>query len=379
MTDQITSLYHTHVALGGKMVSFAGYILPIQYETGVIKEHMAVRTAAGIFDVSHMGEILVTGEDAFNYIQELLTNDFTSLTDGRARYTLMCNEQGGTVDDLIVYQYQHNCYFIVVNASNKDKDLQWMKQHQTGRVKLTDLSDQISQIALQGPKALDILNKVMDQKYLPKKHNDVRFDAVIAGMRCAVARTGYTGEDGVELYLDHQDAATIWALLAEAGREVGKEVTKQAPQQSNQVFGLLPCGLGARDTLRLEASMPLYGHELSETITPLEAGLGAFVKMGKDFIGKRALRELGEPKRIRVGIRACERGIIRENMAIIADGEVIGQTTSGTYCPQVGYALAMGMVKTAYAQPGTQVLIDIRGRMTKAVIVAMPFYKRGER
>ena len=271
-----TPLYDMHVKYKGKIVPFAGYLLPVQYEKGVIAEHMAVREQCGLFDVSHMGEILLSGPDALKNVNMLLTNDYTVMEDGTARYSPMCNEAGGVVDDLIVYKIKDNSYFIVVNASNKDKDYQWMKDHVSGDVELKDISGQVGQLALQGPKALDVLKKVADPDAIPDKYYTFKKDCCIDGIPCIISKTGYTGEDGVEIYMAGNDAPRLWELLLEAGREEG----------------LIPCGLGARDTLRLEASMPLYGHEMDDTITPKEAGLGIFVKMDKeDFIGKKALQE----------------------------------------------------------------------------------------
>ena len=261
-----TPLYEEHVKAGGKIVPFAGYLLPVQYPAGVIKEHMAVRTKAGLFDVSHMGEILCTGPDAKANLQTLLTNDYTKIRDGQAKYSPMCNEHGGTVDDLIVYRKSEEEYLIVVNAANKEKDYQWMLDHQFGNVTFTDVSEQYAQLALQGPKALDILRKLTKEEWIPQKYYHAVFDAEVAGIPCIVSKTGYTGEDGVELYLASEYAAQMWNALLEAGKEEG----------------LIPCGLGARDTLRMEAAMPLYGHEMNEEISPLEAGLTFAVKLAKE-------------------------------------------------------------------------------------------------
>lgn len=249
-----TPLYDAHVKAGGKIVPFAGYLLPVQYGTGVITEHMAVREKAGLFDVSHMGEVLCQGKDALANLQKLLTNDFTNMVDGQARYSPMCNENGGTVDDLIVYKRGDNDYFIVVNAANKDKDYQWMLDHQFGEVTFTDASSEYGQIALQGPKAMEILKKLTAEENIPKKYYHAVFDTEVAGIPCIISKTGYTGEDGVELYLASENAEKMWDALLEAGKDEG----------------LIPCGLGARDTLRMEAAMPLYGHEMDDEISPLE-------------------------------------------------------------------------------------------------------------
>lgn len=361
MMELKTPLYEAHVKAGGKIVPFGGYLLPVQYETGVIKEHMAVRTQAGLFDVSHMGEILCEGKDALVNLEKILTNQFANMVDGQARYSPMCNEQGGTVDDLIVYKRCEEHYFIVVNAANKDKDYQWILNHQFGEVKFTDVSDQYAQLALQGPKAIEILKKLTDEGNIPKKYYHAVFDTQVAGIPCIISKTGYTGEDGVELYLDSKDAQKMWDTLLDAGKEEG----------------LIPCGLGARDTLRMEAAMPLYGHEMNDEVTPLETGLGFAVKMKKDdFIGKAALEAAGEPKRKRIGLKVTGRGIIREDQPVYVDEKMIGRTTSGTHCPYLGYPIAMALVEADYTEPGTKVTVEVRGRMVDAEIVPLPFYKR---
>jgi aminomethyltransferase len=358
-----TPLYEAHVKAGGKIVPFGGYLLPVQYGAGVIKEHMAVRTQAGLFDVSHMGEVLCEGPDALNNIQKLLTNNFDNLVDGQARYSPMCNENGGTVDDLIVYKRSDDHYFIVVNAANKDKDYKWMLDHQFGDVTFTDVSADYAQLALQGPKALEILRKLTTEENIPQKYYHAIFDAEVAGIKCIVSKTGYTGEDGVELYLASSEAEKMWDILLENGKEEG----------------LIPCGLGARDTLRMEAAMPLYGHEMDDEVTPLETGLNFAVKMKKDdFIGKAALEEKGEPKIKRVGLKVTGRGIIREHQDVYVGDVKIGHTTSGTHCPYLGYPIAMALVKSEYTAIGTKVEADVRGRRVEAEIVELPFYKRAK-
>lgn len=358
-----TPLYDAHVKAGGKIVPFAGYLLPVQYGTGVIKEHMAVRTQAGLFDVSHMGEVLCEGKDALANLQMLLTNNFDNMVDGQARYSPMCNEKGGTVDDLIVYKKADEKYLIVVNAANKDKDYEWMLTHQFGEVTFKDVSDQYAQLALQGPKALDILKKLTAEENIPEKNYYAVFDAEVAGIPCIVSRTGYTGEDGVELYLESSKAEKMWDVLLENGKEEG----------------LIPCGLGARDTLRMEAAMPLYGHEMDDETTPLETGLKFAVKMKKEeFIGKKALEEQGEPKRTRVGLKVTGRGIIREHQDVYLNGEQIGCTTSGTHCPYLGYPIAMALVESGSVELGTVVQVEVRGRQVEAEVVALPFYKRNK-
>ena len=359
-----TPLYGAHVKAGGKIVPFAGYLLPVQYGTGVITEHMAVREKAGLFDVSHMGEVLCQGKDALANLQKLLTNDFTNMVDGQARYSPMCNENGGTVDDLIVYKREDNDYFIVVNAANKDKDYQWMLDHQFGEVTFTDASSQYGQIALQGPKAMEILKKLTAEENIPKKYYHAVFDTEVAGIPCIISKTGYTGEDGVELYLASENAEKMWDALLEAGKDEG----------------LIPCGLGARDTLRMEAAMPLYGHEMDDEISPLETGLKFAVKMGKeeDFIGKKAMEERGEPKITRIGLKVTGRGIIREHQDIYIGEKKIGHTTSGTHCPFLGYPIAMALVDAGSVEIGNKVEVDVRGRKVEAEVIALPFYKRAK-
>lgn len=355
-----TPLYDCHIACGGKMVPFAGYLLPVQY-TDVIAEHLAVRHKAGLFDVSHMGEVIISGPDALANINHLYTNDFTNMQDGRVRYSPMCNEAGGVVDDLIVYRMAADRYLVVVNASNRHKDVEWMKAHLIGEVTLEDRSDAYAQLALQGPKSREILAKVMPEDEIPAKYYTFRDDTTAAGAKCLVSQTGYTGEHGYEIYCRPEDAPGIWNALLAAGREEG----------------LIPCGLGARDTLRLEAAMPLYGHEMDDTITPLETGLGFSVKMQKqEFIGKAAIAAKGEPKIKRVGLKVTGRGIVREHCRVFIGADEIGTTTSGTHCPYLGGAYAMALVKPEYAQEGTQVEAEVRGRKIAAEITALPFYKK---
>ena len=356
-----TPLYDVHVEEGGKIVPFAGYLLPVQYEQGVIKEHMAVRTAAGLFDVSHMGEITLTGPTAKDSLNHLLTNDFTEMAVNKVRYSVMCNENGGCVDDLIVYKFGEEDYLLVVNAANKDKDFQHIKNNILPGTIAEDISDTVAHVALQGPKSKEILTKLVPEENLPKGYYTAVRHVDIAGVDCLVSRTGYTGEFGYEIYMPPEAASKIWALLREAGEE----------------FGMIPCGLGARDTLRLEAAMPLYGHEMNDEITPLEAGLDFSVKMSKEeFIGKAALEAKGEPKVIRIGLEATGRGIIREHQDIYVGDEKIGITTSGTHCPFVGKAVAMAMVPREYAALDTEVEVDVRGRRVAAKVIELPFYKK---
>ena len=356
-----TPLYEAHLRCGGKMVEFGGFEMPVQYGTGVIREHMAVRTACGLFDVSHMGEVMMQGPDTVSNLNRLLTNDYTVMEDGQARYSPMCNEQGGTVDDLIVYRITGDRYFVVVNASNREKDVAWIKAHVSGRTTVEDVSDDYGQIALQGPLAERILLKLTAEENIPRKNYTALWDRSVGGVNCIVSRTGYTGSDGFELYTQAAETEKLWDLLLEAGK----------------AEGLIPCGLGARDTLRLEAGMPLYGHELSDMISPLTAGLGWFVRMNKeDFIGKAALEAAGTPAQCRVGLKAVGRGIMREHQDVYAEGRKIGLTTSGTHCPYIGYPAAMAIVDREYSAIGTAVQVDVRGRMVDAEVVKLPFYKK---
>lgn len=359
--DKKTALYDCHLKAGGKMVSFAGYVLPVQYETGVITEHMAVRQAAGLFDVSHMGEVMYEGIDALKNINHILTNDFTSMKDNDARYGIMCYETGGVIDDLIVYKYNANKYMIVVNASNREKDVKWMKEQLFGEVSFADISDELSQIAIQGPKAKDIMLKLIPEDVLPKKNYSFTPKADIAGIKAILSWTGYTGEDGYEIYIKNADAPFMWETLLKAGEE----------------FGLIPCGLGARDTLRLEAAMPLYGHEMDDSINPLEAGLNFAVKLNKDeFIGRDALIAAKDVKRKRVGLKVAGRGIVREHEMVYADGKEIGHTTSGTHCPYLKGAYAMAILDIDYTGLGTKVMVMVRGREIPAEVIPLPFYKK---
>ena len=356
-----TPLYDCHVASGGTIVPFAGYLLPVQYPTGIITEHNATRTAAGLFDVSHMGEIVFSGKDALKNLNYLLTNDFTSMVDGQVRYSVMCNDQGGCVDDLIVYRLNEEMYWVVVNASNRHKDFAWMHSHATGDVTVEDISDSIAQLALQGPAAKAILLQFVTENELPAKYYSFLNEVVIGGMKCLISQTGYTGEAGYELYLPNEDAPSLWNLLLEAGKDKG----------------LIPCGLGARDTLRLEAAMPLYGHEMDDRISPLETGLDFAVKRQKDdFIGKKALEERGAPAIKRIGLKVTGRGIAREHQDIYLGDTLIGHTTSGTHAPFLKIPIAMALVNADSAEIGSQVEIDIRGRRVEAEVVALPFYKK---
>jgi len=354
--EKKTALYDKHVSAGGKIVPFAGFLLPVQYKNGIITEHNAVRERAGLFDVSHMGEFLLEGADALENLNNLLTNEFSNLATGRVRYSLLCNEHGGTVDDLLVYKSADRKYYIVVNASNTAKAFEWMQARLCGQAILKDISGEVAQVALQGPAATAILEKVADS--LPRAYYSFLENVDVGGVSCLVSQTGYTGEDGYELYCSNADAVMLWEALMQAGEEEG----------------MIPCGLGARDTLRLEAGMPLYGHELSEETTPREAGLDFAIKLDKPaFIGKDALKKL--PARKRVGLRILGRGIAREGATVYDEGGGrIGVVTSGTMSPTLGAAIAMAYVPSGFN--GKRAGIEVRGKMLEAEVVKLPFYVR---
>lgn len=359
--DLKTSLYNCHLESNGKMVPFAGYILPVQYKSGVINEHMAVRQKAGLFDVSHMGEIIISGKDALKNINYIFTNDFTNMKPLKVRYSTMCDENGGVVDDLLVYKINDEKYFVVVNASNRHKDVEHIKKYLFGDVNFKDVSDEISQVALQGPNSEKILLKLISKENIPQGYYTFVEKTSIDGMECLISRTGYTGEDGFEIYMKNENAPKLWNLLLESGKDEG----------------LIPCGLGARDTLRLEAAMPLYGHEMDNTITPLETGLDFGVKMNKsDFVGKKGIESKLPIKRKRVGLKVIGRGIIREHQKVYVNGEEIGFTTSGTFCPFLGNAVAMAILNIDFANLDSIVQVDVRGRMIDAQIINLPFYKK---
>ncbi len=358
--EKKTPLYDVHVAAGGKMVPFAGYLMPIQYGTGIIAEHNAVRNQAGMFDVSHMAELELSGPDALANVNNLVTNDCAVLEVGQVTYTPYCNEQGGIIDDLLVYKKAEDRYLMVVNAANHEKDYAWVKAHLFGDVKLEDLSEGIGQIALQGPNSEAILAKVAPAASIPSKYYTFVDNVDVAGKKALVSQTGYTGEHGYEIYCAAEDTPAIWNALLAQGKDLG----------------LVPCGLGARDTLRLEAGMPLYGHEMDETIMPKEVGISIFVKMEKEnFIGKDAIAAT-EPRWRRIGIKITDRGIARDGDKVFLGDEEIGFVTSGTKSPTLGYAIAMGRVKPGKVQKGDQISVEVRGKKLAAEVVPVMFYKR---
>ena len=352
-----TPLFETHVSLGGKIVDFGGWALPVQYSS-ILDECKAVRERCGLFDVSHMGEVDVYGADAYAFIQKMVTNDVTTMTPGRCRYAIMCYEDGGAVDDVRIYKYADDHYMLIVNAGNTDKDFAWLSEHTFGDVKVVNNSAKWGQLALQGPQHQAVLDAAGFEGEIPMKYYTFNDKMVVAGIPCLVSRTGYTGEDGVELYCAAEDTPRLHAALMEAGK----------------VVDMLPCGLGARDTLRFEASMPLYGHELSKDINPVECDLGFAIKLNKeDFIGIEALRQTRTRKRI--GLKLVGKGIARPDAEVLCNGEVVGIVTSGGPAPAVGGNYAMALVSIDADENGKWA-VSVRGREIECEFAPMPFYKR---
>ncbi len=367
-----TPLYNWHVAHGARMVDFAGWDMPVQY-TSIVEEHQAVRTAAGLFDISHMGRLILDGSDALNLIQHVYTNDAVSMKLGQVRYGLICNEQGGALDDVLVYRFEPY-WLMVVNASNREKILPWLQLHRaTRKVRIVDETMPRAMVAVQGPRAFEMLRECdrlpLKQCYEMGKSLKYYHAAVLrfAGRgEVVISRTGYTGEDGFEIIFDDALAKRIADDLVRAAASSGVD--------------LRPCGLGARDTLRLEAAMPLYGHELTEDIDPFQAGLGWAVKMDKgDFIGREALARRRQDKslRQRVGLEVDGKRIAREGCAVLRDGREIGRVTSGTFAPTLNKAIAMAYVEPAHTATGTTCEVAVRGKTAPARVVPLPFYRRG--
>ncbi len=356
-----TALTHKHIALGAKMVPFAGYNMPVQY-AGINVEHDTVRKGVGVFDVSHMGEFILKGENALDLIQRVSSNDASKLYDGKVQYSCLPNERGGIVDDLLVYRIDEKTYMLVVNASNIDKDWSWIARFNTEQVDMKNISDRTSLLAVQGPKAADALQSLTDidlgtmEYYTFKKGKFAGVDNVL------VSATGYTGAGGFEIYVDNKDAEQVWNAVFEAG----------------EPFGIKPIGLGARDTLRLEMGFCLYGNDIDDQTSPLEAGLGWVTKFNKEFTNSVALlqqKQDGLKQRL-VGFEMIERGIPRHDYHIVdSEGSVIGKVTSGTQSPSLQKAIGMGYVKSEFAKEGTDIYILIRDNKVKAQIVKPPFYK----
>jgi aminomethyltransferase len=357
-----TALTHIHESLGAKLVPFAGYNMPVQYE-GVTVEHETVRNGVGVFDVSHMGEFLLTGPNALALIQKVTSNDASTLTIGRAQYSCLPNNQGGIVDDLIVYKIKEEQYLLVVNASNIDKDWDWISSHNDSGVEMKNISEDYSLLAIQGPKAVEAMQSLtsIDLSEIKYYHFEV---ADFAGIEhVIISATGYTGSGGFEIYCKNSEVEQIWNKVLEAGAS----------------FGIKPIGLAARDTLRLEMGFCLYGNDINDTTSPLEAGLGWITKFTKEFTNSENLKkqkEEGVTKKL-VGFELLERGIPRHDYEIVdADGNNIGIVTSGTMAPTVGKGIGMGYVKTEFGDVDSEIYIQIRNNKVKAKVVKMPFYKK---
>lgn len=357
-----TKLYSIHQQLQGKMIDFFGWELPVEYK-GIVDEHLAVRNKAGLFDVSHMGEIEIAGKGALDFLQYLTPNNVARLEPGKAQYSALTTPQGTFVDDLLIYMLEDEKYLLVVNAANTEKDFNWITDHQKNfDVSVNNLSQEFTQLALQGPLAENILNSIIDIDL--SKIKSFHFDwGKIAGEEVIVSRTGYTGEDGFEIYSFSNNPGKIWKAIM-------KEGTLQ---------GMLPVGLGARDTLRLEACLMLYGNDIDESTTVLEAGLGWLVKFKKgDFLGKDVLlaqKEKGIKRRL-VGFELVDRGVPRPHYSVFLEGKKVSEVTSGTFAPYLKKSIGLTYLPVEYTEEGTEIQVEIRGRKVKAKIVQIPFYKR---
>ena len=357
-----TALSQKHIAIGAKMVPFAGYNMPVSY-TGLNDEHATVRNAVGVFDVSHMGEFILKGDDALDLIQRVTSNDASVLTNGKAQYSCLPNDHGGIVDDLIVYRMDEKSYMLVVNASNIEKDWNWIKQHNTKNVEMHNISDKTSLLAIQGPKAMETLQKLTDIQLA-----DIPYYSFVKGKfngidNVLVSNTGYTGAGGFEIYFENEHAIDMWDSIFDAGKE----------------FGIKPIGLGARDTLRLEMGFCLYGNDIDDSTSPIEAGLGWITKFTKDFTNRTHIEKQkteGVTKKL-VGFEMIERGIPRHDYQIAdAQGHIIGKVTSGTQSPTLGIAIGMGYVNKEFAKADTEIFIVIRDKAIKAKVSKMPFLKK---
>lgn len=356
---KLTALNHVHRALGAKMVPFAGYDMPVLYKN-LIQEHHAVRNAVGVFDVSHMGEVFITGDKAFDLVQYMTSNDVSALSDGRVQYSCLPNDQGGIVDDLLVYRFAADKYFLVINASNIEKDLAWMlKQNEKFGATIENKSDDYSLLAIQGPKAIAALQKLTEVNLseIPYYHFT---EGVLANMHMIISNTGYTGAGGFELYVKNNEVEALWNAVMDAGAE----------------FGIEPCGLGARDTLRLEKGFCLYGNDINDETSPIEAGLGWITKFNNPFHMSEHHLEIknNKPSKKLVGFELIDRGIPRQHYPICsADGTVIGEVTSGTMSPTLNKAIGMGYVTSENSPAGSEIYIEVRGKLLKAQVVKIPF------
>ncbi len=360
MEPKKTALYDVHKSLGAKIVNFAGYWMPIQY-AGIMQEHKRVRSTVGLFDISHMGEFIVRGDGAFDYLQKLTINDVSNLSVNQAHYTAMCYDDGGIVDDLLLYRLE-NYYLMVVNAANIEKDWQWARKHLLSNVSIENKSDETSLLALQGPKSQKVLQKITSLDL-----NTIKYywftRTVVAGVEMILSRTGYTGEPGFELMFPRDDSKKVWDAVMQAGRE----------------YDIEPIGLGARDTLRLEMKMCLYGHDIDQTTNPLEAGLGWITKLDKgDFIGRDALLKVKEQgiKRKLVAFELEGKAFPRQGYDIYDGATKIGKVTSGTFSPMLNKGIGLGYVPVEKSKVGTEIAVEIRGNKKKAQIIKPPFYKK---
>jgi len=357
-----TALTEKHISLGAKMVPFAGYNMPVQYE-GINAEHATVRNAVGVFDVSHMGEFILKGENALDLIQRVTSNDASKLYDGKIQYSCLPNEDGGIVDDLLVYRIDEKSYMLVVNASNIEKDWNWIQKFNDKGVEMHNISDQTSLLAVQGPKAADALQALTDMDLASMEYYTFKKGKFAGVDNVLVSATGYTGAGGFEVYFENQYADQIWDAIFKAGAE----------------FGIKPIGLGARDTLRLEMGFCLYGNDIDDTTSPIEAGLGWVTKFTKDFTNSAALlaqKEAGVSRKL-IGFEMIDRGIPRHDYVVVdAEGNQIGKVTSGTQSPSLQKAIGMAYVAKEFAKEGTEIFIDIRNNKVKAKVVKFPFLKK---
>jgi len=357
-----TALTQKHIALGAKMVPFAGYNMPVSY-SGLNDEHLAVRNSVGIFDVSHMGEFMLKGEKALDLIQLVTTNDASKLTDKKVQYTCMPNDKGGIIDDLLVYRWNENEYYLVVNASNIEKDWNWIQKHNTFGVEMQNMSDDMSLFAVQGPNAIKTLQKLTSVDLSKIEYYAFEGGAMAGIDDVIISNTGYTGAGGFEIYVWNKDAEKMWDAIMQAGKE----------------FNIKPIGLGARDTLRLEMGFCLYGNDIDDTTSPIEAGLGWITKFTKEFVNVKQIKEHKEKGTARklVGFEMIDRGIPRHEYEIVdADGKVIGKVTSGTQSPSLNKAIGMGYVQTPYSKSESEIFIKVRDKNLKAKVVKIPFYKK---
>ena len=357
-----TALSAIHAALGAKMVPFAGYNMPVSYQ-GINLEHQTVREKVGVFDVSHMGEFFVTGPNALSLIQRVCSNDASKLEDGEAQYSCFPNQDGGVVDDLIVYRIAADKWLLVVNASNIDKDWAWINAHNTMEASLENSSDHYSLLAIQGPKAIQAMQSLTQENLSAIKFYTFKINTFAGVENVIISATGYTGSGGFEIYCKNTQVAKIWTKVLEAGAD----------------WGIQPIGLAARDTLRLEMGYCLYGNDIDDTTSPLEAGLGWITKFNKDFINSESLKkqkELGVSNTL-VGFELSQRGIPRQGYAIVdAQGKTIGRVTSGTMSPSMGKGIGLGYVPMALKEVGSQIHIQIRNKIVPAIVVKLPFYKK---